>query len=74
MVVTVYPIGTTVYHPAKCFNGYTLYCVSHSTEEESICLIDMNGNIVHLWNTTGGRAKLLTNGNLLILEKERRSR
>ena len=22
---TVFPTGTTVYNPEKCFNGYTLY-------------------------------------------------
>ena len=33
----------------------------------------MNGNVVHRWNVSGGRARLLKNGNLLILERGRRA-
>jgi hypothetical protein len=40
---TVYPLGTTIYKPDKCWNGFTIL----SAEEGR--LIDMNGNLVHLW-------------------------
>ena len=40
---SVYPLGTTIYEPDKCWNGFTIL----STEEGR--LIDMNGNLVHLW-------------------------
>ena len=40
---SVYPLGTTIYKPEKCWNGYTIL----SSEEGR--LIDMNGNLVHLW-------------------------
>ena len=40
---SVYPLGTTIYKPDKCWNGFTIL----SSEEGR--LIDMNGNLVHLW-------------------------
>ena len=41
--MSVYPLGTTIYKPEKCWNGFTIL----SSEEGR--LIDMNGNLVHLW-------------------------
>ena len=65
-MITVYPIGTTIYDPDKSYGGYTL--IDFLSEPE-IVLIDMNGNIVHKW-TPGGRGisnfvHVLENGNLL---------
>ena len=40
---SVFPVSTTIYHPDKCWNGFTIL----SSEEGR--LIDMNGNLVHLW-------------------------
>ena len=40
---SVYPLGTTIYKPDKCWNGFTIL----SSEEGR--LIDMNGNLAHLW-------------------------
>jgi hypothetical protein len=40
---SVYPLGTTIYKPDKCWNGFTIL----SSEEGR--LVDMNGNLVHLW-------------------------
>jgi hypothetical protein len=40
---SVYPVGTTIYVPDKCWNGFTIL----SAEEGR--LVDMNGNLVHLW-------------------------
>ena len=40
---TVYPLGTTIYKPDKCWNGYTILSADKGL------LIDMNGNLVHMW-------------------------
>ena len=44
---TVFPTGTTIYKPEKCFNGYTLY--PSKTPGVGAVLVDMNGNIVRTW-------------------------
>ena len=73
MPVTVYPEGTTIYHPDKCYNGYTVVLLPREAGP-AVALIDMNGNPVHYWqmegwNNKGGveRARLLPDGRLLIL-------
>jgi hypothetical protein len=40
---SVYPLGVTIYIPEKCWNGFTIL----SSDEGR--LVDMNGNLVHLW-------------------------
>lgn len=65
---TVYPIGTTIYDPEKCYNGYTLF---NYMRQARVRLIDMNGNVVHEWKIRTPRAKLLKNGNLLVIERGR---
>ena len=40
---SVYPLGVTIYVPEKCWNGFTIL----STDEGR--LVDMNGNLAHLW-------------------------
>ena len=44
---TVFPTGTTIYKPEKCFKGYTLY--PSKTPGVGAVLVDMNGNIVRTW-------------------------
>ena len=44
---TVFPHGTTIYKPEKCFNGYTVY--GTEVMEQGTVLIDMNGNVVKQW-------------------------
>jgi hypothetical protein len=44
---TVFPTGTTIYEPEKCFNGYTLY--PSMKDGIGAELIDMNGNVVRSW-------------------------
>ena len=44
---TVYPTGTTIYKPEKCFNGYTLY--PSMKPGVGAVLVDMNGNVVKSW-------------------------
>jgi hypothetical protein len=48
---TVFPTGTTIYKPEKCWNGFTVFS-SNITGE--IILIDMNGNTVKTWKGISG--------------------
>lgn len=50
MPSSVYPTGTTIYDPEKCWNGYTIFEV----EENGATLIDMNGNVVNQWRGLDG--------------------
>ena len=61
--VTVYPTGTTIYVPEKCYNGYTVF--SFEVGPETSRLINMNGTIVNEWNAPAERAKFLPTGNLI---------
>jgi len=59
------PTGVLYYDKKKAYNGYTLFAPNVS---KKTYLIDMEGNLVHKWNTTsypGLYAELLPNGNLL---------
>ena len=60
------PTGVIKYNPDKCFQGYTLFApVVNCT---TTYLIDMNGDVVHTWNSKyppGLYAVLLPNSNLL---------
>ena len=54
-----------ILHEEGAFDGYTLFAPLRSNVMR---LIDMDGNVVHEWNTTNaGYAVLLENGNLLAL-------
>ncbi len=44
---SVYPTGTTIYKPEKCWNGYT---IPSALGKGRAHLIDMNGNVVHEWS------------------------
>ncbi|MFV0436445.1 MAG: aryl-sulfate sulfotransferase [Desulfopila sp.] len=44
---TVFPHGTTIYNPEKCFNGFTVF--GTEVDAEGTVLIDMNGNVVKQW-------------------------
>ncbi len=64
---TVYPVGTTLYQPSECCNGYTILW-----RRQTVKLIDMNGRTVNEWTATSGgleggvdRARLLENGHVL---------
>jgi hypothetical protein len=50
MPSTVYPTGTTIYDPQKCWNGYTVF----ELKEGGATLIDMNGNVVNKWEGFDG--------------------
>ncbi len=45
MPPTIYPTGTTIYEPDKCWNGYTVF----QPRDTGAILIDMNGNVVNHW-------------------------
>ena len=60
---TVYPTGTTIYKPDKCWSGYTVY---KDYVRQSTVLIDMNGNDVKVWEGIGGfPSKVLPGGYLM---------
>ncbi len=52
---SVYPTGTTIYDPAKAWNGYVIF----SGTDEKTHLIDMDGNEVHRWDYQGFPGELL---------------
>lgn len=66
---TVYPIGTTLYRPEECFNGYTLISGAGAVK-----LVDMNGRTAHEWLVAPDKAKgfihrarLMPDGRLMLL-------
>jgi outer membrane protein assembly factor BamB len=61
--------GVTHFDREKATPGYTLYSRNMST---NVWLIDMEGNVVHEWETTGGTTNfnyLTPNGNLFVIER-----
>lgn len=50
MASTVYPTGTTIYEPNRCWNGYTAF----QPVNIGATLIDMNGNVVNQWRGLQG--------------------
>lgn len=67
---SVHPMGTIVYKPDKCFNGYTLF----QANEHGATLIDMNGGVVNHWhNLEGFPNKLLPNGDVFGCRGQRNS-
>jgi len=69
---SVFPTGTTIYKPDKCWNGYTVISNvmpgmhGESRAKRGVPLIDMNGNIVHSWKGVFGfPAKVLPGGRLM---------
>lgn len=75
MSVTVYPKGTTLYKPGKCFHGYTIFSLPIKGNQGGVFLIDGNGKIVHEWKLDSSnikawlvpRAKLLNNGHVIVV-------
>src|SRR5512137_780115 len=57
---TVFPTGTTIYKPDKCWNGFTIFSAKVTGE---CTLIDMNGNVVKTWKGISGMpARILPGG------------
>lgn len=45
MPPTIYPTGTTIYDPTKCWNGFTVF----QANEVGATVIDMNGTVINQW-------------------------
>ena len=56
----VYPLGTTIYRPDKSWNGFTILSGDDGR------LIDMNGNLVHLWKGPFGYPNKIFPGGYLL--------
>jgi len=59
---SVYPVGTTIYAPAKTWSGFTIY---DTNEDQGAVLIDMNGNELKHWDgvsATPGPFRILPGG------------
>jgi len=55
MPPSIYPTGTTIYHPEKCWNGFTLFqSMMNGGSNAAAILIDMNGNTVNVWKGMDG--------------------
>ncbi|MHC4132348.1 MAG: hypothetical protein ACYSR3_10195 [Planctomycetota bacterium] len=59
-----FPKGTTIYKPDKCWKGYTMV----PYEGGMIVIVDMKGNVVHHWEIATERARLLENGNIVVMK------
>lgn len=63
---SVYPTGTTIYHPDKTWSGYTVFI---TPETEGVIVIDMNGRVVKQWTglsgVAGGPARVLPGGSVI---------
>ncbi len=68
---TIYPTGTTIYNPDKCFNGYTVY----EAKEAGVLVIDMNGNEVRFFKGLHGfPAKMMPGGYMIAQTGERNTK
>ena len=56
-MVTVYPTGTTIFDPERCWSGYTLLGGAN--------LVDMNGGLRHSWELVGAHGKPIPDGQVL---------
>ena len=59
---SVYPTGTTIFHPDKTWSGYTVF---DTAEEGGTALIDMNGHLVKRWTEVAavpGPTRILPGG------------
>jgi len=67
MPPSVFPTGTTIYYPDKCWNGYTLFPAElHRNNGRGAVLIDMNGNVVNRWQGLDGFPnKMLPGGHVM---------
>jgi Arylsulfotransferase (ASST) len=65
-VPSVYPTGTTIFHPDKTWSGYTVFIAPDS---DGVILIDMNGRVVREWKdfsgAAGGPARILPGGHVI---------
>jgi hypothetical protein len=73
MSVSVYPTGTTIYEPDRCWSGYTLFQGSlFDGGNVGAVLIDMNGNVVNQWKGLDGFPNKMLPGGYIIGNSGRR--
>jgi hypothetical protein len=67
MPPSVFPRGTTIYYPEKCWNGFTLFNATlFQKNDVGVVLVDMNGSVVNQWkNLDGMPNKMLPGGSVL---------
>lgn len=65
-----YPVGTTMYDPSQCWNGYNLF----SLPQLGTILMDMNGKPVRFWKELDGFPARLLPGGRVMGSRGRRSR
>ena len=53
-VPSVYPTGTTIFHPDKTWSGYTVFI---TPDADGVVVIDMNGRVVKQWTGVVGRGR-----------------
>ena len=64
-VPSIYPTGTTIYHPDKAWSGYTVF---DTPNEQGAVLIDMNGALLKRWKEVAavpGPVRLLPGGDVV---------
>jgi hypothetical protein len=66
---TVYPTGTTIYDPDRCWNAYTIY----QANDVGATLIDMNGNVVQQWQGLHGEPNKILPGGYVMGNSGRRN-
>lgn len=67
---SVFPMGTTIYNPEQCWNGYTLFPATNL----GAVLIDMNGKVVHLWKDLQGFPNKMLEGGIVFGHRGERDR
>jgi hypothetical protein len=67
MPPSVFPRGTTIYYPEKCWNGFTLFNATlFQKNDAGVVLVDMNGSVVNQWkNLDGMPNKMLPGGSVM---------
>ncbi len=67
MPYTVFPTGTTIYEPEKCWNGYTIFqAYMFANKSSAAILIDMNGNVVNQWKGIDGMPNRILPGGFIM--------
>ena len=59
---TIFPTGTTIYDPERCFSGFTIF----QAKETGACLINMNGAVVQMWKGLHGLPNTILPGGFVM--------
>ena len=66
---SVFPTSTTIYYPDECYSGFTVY----TTSSGDSLLVDMNGNVVKIWQGLDGFPSRIYPGGYLMASTGRRN-